>query len=408
MCQRLLATAPQDLSLLNMLGVIAAKSGQFGIAAGHFRDAMAIAPQDPGVISNLAQALLESGGRDEALECFRRVGDVESDTRLFQIADIDPAETAARQPGIHRLRNVTIDTGYWAVIDGDRIYCRETGNLNMANSPLIRGRITADRRYAVMSVPAIAMRVDTPCVFLGGDDNYAHWFYRYLTRLALLDDLPELGALPLLIGGDLKPYQRETLALLGYGEDRVVSVPRHTAIHCSDIHVPLCLWTDNEPITRGIHWLRNQSLATFDSPATPHGRRLFISRRDAPSRYLENEEAVMSALEPFGIERVELSKFSFVEQASMFSETELVVAPHGAGLANLIFAPETCRVVELVSDPIAHMSDFRIIQNVIGQTGAVVPCKSYTIDPGATKPMVQHNFRTDPTAVATAVAKLLG
>ena len=47
------------------------------------------------MITRIARALLKSGGHDEALECFRRVGDVKSDSRLFQITDIDYAGSPA-------------------------------------------------------------------------------------------------------------------------------------------------------------------------------------------------------------------------------------------------------------------------------------------------------------------------
>ena len=47
------------------------------------------------MIRRIARAFLKSGGHDEALECFRRVGDVKSDSRLFPITDIDYAGTPA-------------------------------------------------------------------------------------------------------------------------------------------------------------------------------------------------------------------------------------------------------------------------------------------------------------------------
>ena len=91
----------------------------------------------------------------------------------------------------------------------------------------------------------------------------------------------------------------------------------------------------------------------------------------------------------------------------LFRQAKTIIAPHGAGLANLIFAPSDCRVVELISDPIAHMNDPRRIQDARGQRGAVVPCTSFQIDPGATNPMVQHTFRTEPEKIISAVEALL-
>lgn len=408
MCNRLLTRTPGDISLTNMLGVIAAKESRFRDAADRFRDVAKLAPNDAGVITNLAQALLECGDHAEALTLFKRAGgNNATGMRLFRNSDLDPGGATADTPYIHRLNDVTLETGYWAILDGDRMYARDTSNLNMINSPAIKGRITADRAYAVLAVPDIAETIDTPCLFLGGDGNYAHWLYRYLMRLAALDERPDLASLPLLVGEDVKPYQRDSLALLGYGDNSLIAVPRNSAIQCRDIQVPICLWSTPDRVSHGIQWLRRRILENVGTPPGQPARRIFISRRDAPSRHMTNEDEVVDALEPLGIERVELGALTFSEQVSLFAQAELVVGPHGAGFANLIFAPAACRVVELVSDPIAHMSDFRVIQEIIGQQGTVVPCTSFDLDQGATKPMVQHSFRTDPEAVVFAVKSAL-
>lgn len=157
----------------------------------------------------------------------------------------------------------------------------------------------------------------------------------------------------------------------------------------------------------GINWLRDRVLRNLGKSVNSPSRRIFVSRRDAPSRHMTNEDEAIDALSHYGIERVELSGLGFADQVALFAECELVVAPHGAGLTNLIFAPATCRVVELVSDPIAHMGDIRVIQRILGQKGTVVPCTAYELDPGATNPMVQHNFHTDPRAIVAAVDTLL-
>lgn len=408
MCQRLLAQAPGDISLMNMLGVIAAQEGRFDEAAIQFRKVAEHAPDDPGVITNLAQALLECGDHAEALVRFRRAAtDGDDNMRIFRNSDLGPENTHTDKPVIHTLDDVTMDTGYWAVLDGDRMYARDLSNLNMVNSPTIKGRITADREYAALAIPDIAMTVDAPCLFVGGDDNYAHWLYRYLMRLAALDNCRELASLPLLVGDDMRPYRSDALALTGFDRNEIIRVPRNSAVRCRQIHIPVCLWSTPARIAHGIKWLRDRVFVNMEKSAAAPTRRIFVSRRDAPNRHMTNEDEVIDALSPIGIERVELSSLTFAEQVMLFAETELVVAPHGAALANLIFAPTTCSTVELVSDPIAHMGDIRLIQQILGQRSTIVPCTSFELYPEATNPMVQHNFHTDPAAIVAAVEVLL-
>jgi capsular polysaccharide biosynthesis protein len=71
-----------------------------------------------------------------------------------------------------------------------------------------------------------------------------------------------------------------------------------------------------------------------------------ISRAGAANRRILNEADLLQALSPLGFERYRLEALPIEEQIALFQDAECVVAPHGAGLANLVFAPETA-VVEL-------------------------------------------------------------
>jgi hypothetical protein len=76
-------------------------------------------------------------------------------------------------------------------------------------------------------------------------------------------------------------------------------------------------------------------------------RRLYITRRLATMRRILNEGALVAGLRSCGFEPITLEKLSLAEQFHCFATAEAVVAPHGAGLTNLLHAPAGCRVVEL-------------------------------------------------------------
>lgn len=78
-------------------------------------------------------------------------------------------------------------------------------------------------------------------------------------------------------------------------------------------------------------------------------RRIFISRKPGKNgaiRVVNNEEALWQALRSEGFERYALEDMSFDEEIDLFYDAEIVVAAHGAGLANLIFS-DNIDVVEL-------------------------------------------------------------
>ena len=69
--------------------------------------------------------------------------------------------------------------------------------------------------------------------------------------------------------------------------------------------------------------------------------RIFIARRESNRggiRVIENEAALFTMLQARGFMRHFLEDLSFEEQIALFYDADSVVAPHGAGLSNLIFA----------------------------------------------------------------------
>jgi capsular polysaccharide biosynthesis protein len=69
------------------------------------------------------------------------------------------------------------------------------------------------------------------------------------------------------------------------------------------------------------------------------------------SRNLENRVDIISYFARRGINLavVYLEGTSVVQQMCMFSHAELVIAAHGAGLANIVFCNNKCRIVEIAS-----------------------------------------------------------
>ena len=77
-------------------------------------------------------------------------------------------------------------------------------------------------------------------------------------------------------------------------------------------------------------------------------KRILISRRTARrGRRVLNMNAVSAALAEQGFEEHALEQYSIREQIELFHDAEIIVGPHGAGLTNMLFAPQGTRIVEL-------------------------------------------------------------
>ena len=79
------------------------------------------------------------------------------------------------------------------------------------------------------------------------------------------------------------------------------------------------------------------------------------------------------------------------------------MAPHGAGLANMMFVPTDCVLLEIVSEPIANMNDLQVISQVLGQSVVTVSRQSFNLYAGATNPAAQHDFMVDVVELISTV-----
>lgn len=87
-------------------------------------------------------------------------------------------------------------------------------------------------------------------------------------------------------------------------------------------------------------YLRHYGIAP---PVAGPGKRLYLSREGAGIRRVTNEPDILEMLSRYGFESVEPGGIPFCRQAELFQSADIVVAPHGAALANLMFCrPGTC------------------------------------------------------------------
>lgn len=206
---------------------------------------------------------------------------------------------------------------------------------------------------------------------LGGqrDENYFHWWIDVIARCWLIHNSPYRGC-RIVTGRLTEDFQHESLRLLGQSVlpltrpfqrfGRVVST-RGLTHGSSQSIVP--------QVTEFSQWCRR----TLKLTPSAQRRRLFLSRRAARTRCLVNEEEVLAALGD-ELEVVELEAKSVEEQAALFCEADVVVAPHGAALTNLLFCPQATAVIELVDEQ-APPHTYRRLASLLGHPYIAVGCK---------------------------------
>lgn len=176
-------------------------------------------------------------------------------------------------------------------------------------------------------------------------EGYFHWVTEVLPRLSLIAEHRATTGqkIPILIDPDPPQWVLDSLHFLGF-EDIVEW--HSTFATAKKLIVPMALYTSGVPSAHATNWVSEQTKANLPE-ATPtfEAPRIYITRKNAKLRRVINETAVIEHLSRFDFQVFELENLTFAEQVNLFSQAEWVIAPHGAGFANLIHSNEI-RMIE--------------------------------------------------------------
>ena len=175
--------------------------------------------------------------------------------------------------------------------------------------------------------------------------NYYRWLMETLPRLRFA--VVEHVDCDWIYACQRSPFHRETLRLLGYEAGRIISTEDDPIIRADEIVVPRFV-DESEPWI--IPWLRKKFLPLAPTPAAPRPRRFYLMRGRSSSRRSSNEAELLTALGRFGFIAVTAEDLTWVEQVALFRDAEAIVAPHGAGLANVAFCSAGALVIELIAE----------------------------------------------------------
>jgi capsular polysaccharide biosynthesis protein len=225
----------------------------------------------------------------------------------------------------------------------------------------------AERARALRSAARQPARFREAFVF--SDVQWERYYHFLMDSCLRYVDLERCGAIgpdtSILFYGAPNRWQQEYLDLLGVpvDPDRVlpdsgdvgvgrllVGSPRRNRFVCS---------------RTSIYRLRDQLFDKLGVRAPGGDRKIYVSRGPAANRRIVNEPELMDYLEGRGFEMVTLETMPAADQIRLFSEAGVIVAPHGGGLANMIFSTKP-RIVELLPTDGWDLGWFVSLTNQLG------------------------------------------
>jgi hypothetical protein len=189
--------------------------------------------------------------------------------------------------------------------------------------------------------PTDPKRSGTWCSLVNGwSANYFHWVVDCLPKLEGIERYEELTGdkVDLLVPADPPPWLLEALRLAGYDEESYTEW-QGGRTHFEHLVVP-SLQRERDVISpNAVTWLRDRvGMKLADDSDIPS--RIYVSRRDAATRRVRNEDELVSALSARGFQCYVLSELSVAEQVRLFQGADTVVGPHGANLTNILFSTD--------------------------------------------------------------------
>ncbi|WP_262689858.1 glycosyltransferase family 61 protein [Kordiimonas aestuarii] len=233
----------------------------------------------------------------------------------------------------------------------------------LASQLLRRGseRGTFDMCYA-----GTVTECDMPVLYLGGVANFYHWHADHLSALYYLEETAKALGIERfrLAVSNVNAIARESLELLGYVRGEVIDIT-HAALKA-----PLVL----SLIRNAAPTLNARSSRIFDRAVVRFGdtekeaplntpEYIYLTRSDSNRRRVTNEDELFKALEPLGFKLVRGAELSYLEKVRMFSKARCVVSPHGAGIANTLFSPPGCGVLEMFNPGPANNLNGRLLMS---------------------------------------------
>lgn len=100
------------------------------------------------------------------------------------------------------------------------------------------------------------------------------------------------------------------------------------------------------------------------------GERIYISRKKANRKKIENEDSVEDILMKYNFKIINNEDYSFLEQVAIYSNAKFLVSMHGSGLTNMLFMNQDSSILEFhkkkTNDQDWHSKAFWYLAEALG------------------------------------------
>ncbi|MBL1210489.1 glycosyltransferase 61 family protein [Geminocystis sp. GBBB08] len=197
-------------------------------------------------------------------------------------------------------------------------------------------------------LPPIQQINGTVIILAGLLNNiYFHWLFDILPRINLLELANiDYDKVDYFLVDNRTNFQQETLELFGIPTHKILPLSFPLHIQATHLIIP--------SFPSSIAWMPSWSCSYLRDKILENKvnhnkekKNLYISRSKSSNRRLINEQEVITILQKYDFDVVNLELLSVKQQAELLSQAEIVISPHGSALSNLVFCECNTKVIEI-------------------------------------------------------------
>jgi capsular polysaccharide biosynthesis protein len=184
-----------------------------------------------------------------------------------------------------------------------------------------------------------------------GSGGYHHWMFDVLPRVDLIrrSGIFIESIDKFIVNKYQFPFQKETLTSLGIPATKIIESRRYPHVKASQLVVPSLPGHPGNMPYWACDFLKKEFLDNKNYDHFDRIERIYLSRDNANHRRIINNAELTNFLSRLGFKSLILETMTIAEQALLFSSAKVIVAPHGAGLSNLVFCSPETKVIEIFS-----------------------------------------------------------
>ena len=189
-----------------------------------------------------------------------------------------------------------------------------------------------------------------------GHFNYAHWLLDIVPKLIIASQFCKLSKINFFYFSKLNNFQIETLKLMKINPAKFIDSNKFRHIEAEEL-----MAVTHPNYFKKTFFFAHSNLPTWiiyslkkifikKKIKKSFSKKIFIDRSDSLQKHckLINNNEIINFLKKKGFKILQSSKISLYEQISIFKNCKEVIAPHGAGLANLVFCKSGTKVSEII------------------------------------------------------------